>query len=395
MRGCRRVDYPLISCDDHLDLNQLPADLWTRRLPAHLRDRGPKVEMVDGRAVWMCDGKNLGGWSGASTGPAGPKPVYTALDRGGIVDQTERRPAVPELRLADMDRDGVYAHVIFGPVTSLDFDDADLRDACYRAYNEWLKEFCAVAPDRLIGVPMLPPEPDAAVEALRHIIDLGGFKQANLQIAMAQPRLEDERWEPLWALLEQSNIILSFHVTVFPSVSRAFDKYKGSPGATFLHVKMFIEQFLDPFVDLFAWGILERHPGLRIVIAESGIGWLPWVIEELDYRYWRLWEGEEFWNNRGGIPHKMKPSELFKRQVYGTFQQSPTAMALHKFYGDDKLLWATDYPHPDSIWPNSRKILAEFTEGAAPELVRKIAFENAAKLYGLEIPLAAIPVAAE
>jgi len=389
------LDYPLISCDDHLDLNQLPPDLWTSRLPDHLKARAPKVEMVDGRAVWMCDGKNWGSWSGQASAMSGPKPIFTALDRGGIVDQTERRPAVAELRLADMDRDGVYAHVIFGPVTSIVLDDEELRDACYAAYNEWLKDFCAAAPDRLIGVPMLPPYPEAAVRELQHIIALGGFKQANLQIAVAEPRLEDPRWEPLFDLLEKSGIILSFHVTVFPSVTRAFDKYKGSPGATFLHVKMFIEQFLDPFADLFAWGILERHPGLKIVIAESGIGWLPWVIEELDYRHWRLWEAEEFWSQRGGIPLKTKPSELFKRQIYGTFQQSPTAVALKDFYGEDKLLWATDYPHPDSIWPNSRKILGEFTEGADPAFVRKIAFENAAKLYGLDLPAQVDAVAAE
>ncbi len=389
------MDHPLMSCDDHLDMNMLPTDLWTSRLPDHLKDRGPKVEMIDGKAVWMCDGKNLGGWSGHAAGPVGPKPVYTALDRGGIVDQTERRPAVAKLRLQDMDRDGVWAHVLFGPVTSLDFEDEELRDACYAAYNEWLKEFCSAAPDRLIGVPLLPPVPGAALNELKHIISLGGFKQANLQIAMAQPRLESDEWEPLWELLESSGIILSFHVTVFASVSRAFDKYKGSPGATFLHVKMFIEQFLDPFVDLFAWGILERHPGLKIVIAESGIGWLPWVIEELDYRHFRLWEGEEFWNARGGIPLKMLPSELFKRQVYGTFQQSPTAVALAEFYGEDKLLWATDYPHPDSIWPHSIKKLEEFTKKATPELVRKIAWENAANLYGVKGPPQQDAIAAE
>jgi predicted TIM-barrel fold metal-dependent hydrolase len=389
------LDHPLMSCDDHLDMNMLPADLWTKRLPEHLKDRGPKVEIIDGKAVWMCDGKNLGGWSGHEPAPNVPKPVYTALDRGGILDQTERRPAVAKLRLQDMDRDGIWAHVLFGPVTSLDFDDEELRDACYAAYNEWLKEFCSNAPDRLIGVPLLPPYPGPALKELQHIIALGGFKQANLQIAMAQPRLESDEWEPLWNLLEESGIILSFHVTVFASVSRAFDKYKGSPGATFLHVKMFIEQFLDPFVDLFAWGILERHPGLKIVIAESGIGWLPWVIEELDYRHFRLWEGEEFWNARGGIPLKMLPSELFKRQVYGTFQQSPTAVALAEFYGEDKLLWATDYPHPDSIWPNSIKKLKEFTRKASPELIRKLAWENAANLYGVKGPPQQDAIAAE
>jgi len=387
--------HPVISCDDHLDLNQLPTDLWSSRLPEHLRERGPKVEMVDGRPVWMCDGKSWGGWSGQHIPSTAPKPIFTALDRGGIVDQSERRPAVPALRLADMDRDEVWAHVIFGPVTSIVVEDEELRNACYATYNEWLKEFCSAAPQRLIGVPMLPPYPEAAVAELEHIIALGGFRQANLQIAVAEPRLEDPRWEPLFELLEKSDIALSFHVTVFPSVTRAFDKYKGSPGATFLHVKMFLEQFLDPFVDLFAWGILERHPGLKVVIAESGIGWLPWVVEELDYRHYRLWEAEEFWAARGGIPLKMKPSELFKRQIYGTFQNNPTAVALKDFYGEDKLLWASDYPHPDSVWPNSRATIDAFTKGADPEFVRKITWDNAARLYGIDLPTQIDSIAAE
>ncbi len=92
----------------------------------------------DGRYIWMADGDSWGSWSGAGVRFKGPKPIFTALDRGGIVDQTERRPAVAELRLADMDRDGVYTHVIFGPVTSIKNDDEEFRDACYRAYNDWL-----------------------------------------------------------------------------------------------------------------------------------------------------------------------------------------------------------------------------------------------------------------
>ncbi|MEI9963974.1 MAG: amidohydrolase family protein [Caulobacteraceae bacterium] len=296
------MDYKLISCDDHLDLNQLPADLWTSGLPAEFQDRAPHVEEKDGRAVWVCDGQNWGGWSGKAGGFSGPKPIFTALDRGGVVDQTERRPAVAALRLADMDRDGVYTHVIFGPVTSINHPDAAFRDACYRVYNDWLADYCRVAPDRLLGVPMLPPYPESAVEELKRLVAKGTFKQANLQIAVADPPLRDPRWEPLFQVLEDSGMILSFHVTVFASAGAAFDPHKGSPGATFLHAKSFVEQFLDPFVDLFAFGILERHPGLKIVIAESGAGWLPWVVEELDYRHWRLWESEAYWADKGGIP---------------------------------------------------------------------------------------------
>jgi len=372
----------LISCDDHLDLNQLPADLWTSRLPEHLRDRAPHIEERDGRSVWVCEGQVWGGWSGGAPAFTGPKPIFTALDRGGIVDQTQRRPAVPELRLQDMDRDGVYSHVIFGPVTSINLADEEFRDACYRVYNDWLAEFCATAPDRLIGVPMLPEYPEAALAELHRVAKMGVFKQANLQIASAKPRLHDERWEPFFAALEETGMILSFHVVVF--MPPATDPARGKVAGVLTHAKTFVEQFIDPFIDLFAWGILERHPKLKIVIAESGVGWLPWLIEELDYRHWRLWEAKEYWEARGGIDLVTKPSELFKHHIYATFQESPTAMSLLKFYGEDNLLWASDYPHPDSLWPNSRAAIERQMTGIPPETIRKLTYGNAAKLYGLE-----------
>ena len=96
------MPHKLISCDDHMDLGQLPADLWTTRLPANLRDRAPYIEERDGQAVWICDGKVWGTWGGKTppTGEKRPvKPIYNAFDRGGLYDQSERRPAVAELRL--------------------------------------------------------------------------------------------------------------------------------------------------------------------------------------------------------------------------------------------------------------------------------------------------------
>ena len=386
------LETALISGDDHLDLNMLPANVWQDRMAAKWGDRTPKVvEQEKGPALWMADGQSWGMWSGRPMGFSGPKPIHTAYDRGGIEDLTELRAGNPRLRLEDMDRDQVWAHLVFGPVTSIKTGDDAFMRACYSAYNDWLYEdFCSAAPDRLIGVAMLPPHPEAAHDELKRLAGKGGCRQANLQIAVAEPRLEDPRWEPLFDLLEQSGIVLSFHVTVFPGVSKAFDKYKGSPGATFLHAKMFIEQFLDPFVDLFAWGILERYPGLKIVIAESGVGWVPWVVEELDYRHFRLWECKEYWDDKGGIPLKMKPSEIFRRQVYGTFQQSPTAMRLTEFWGPENLLWASDYPHPDSIWPNSVKTIAETMGHMAPDEVRAICGGNAAKLYGLDLSKATV-----
>ncbi len=132
------MDFNIISADDHLDLGYLPRDFWARNLPRSYADRAPRVEIRDGGARWVCEGKVWGSWRGELPGgnQRPDRPVVTALERGGHDDYGERRPAVPDLRLADMDRDGVYAHVIYGPVFSIKADDADLRDACYSAYND-------------------------------------------------------------------------------------------------------------------------------------------------------------------------------------------------------------------------------------------------------------------
>jgi predicted TIM-barrel fold metal-dependent hydrolase len=374
----------LISCDDHMDLGQLPADLWLNRLPISLRDRAPRIVERDGQAVWICDGKVWGSWVGqrpASGNTRTVKPIYNAFDRGGIYDQSQRRPAIAELRLEDMDRDGVEAQVIFGPIFQISTDDPLLRVACYQVYNDWLLDFSKAAPDRLIGVPMLPETPETALAELQRLIAKGGVRQVNLMIAQIKPKLDDSAWEPLWSLLEQASIILSWHITVFLPVlgSRA----AGKAASVFENTKGFLNNFLEPFVDLFAWGILERHPRLRMVMAEAGTGWLPWLVQELDYRHWRLWEAKEFWADKGGSALETKPSELFRRQIYATFQEDEVAMSLIPFFGDGHLLWASDYPHPDSVWPNSRAAIERQMTNLSPEMRRKLTHDNAARLYGL------------
>ena len=374
----------LISCDDHMDLGQLPADLWETRLPAALRDRAPRIAERDGQAVWICDGKVWGNWGGKAP-PTGDtrtvKPIYNAFDRGGIFDQSQRRPANAELRLEDMDRDGVESQVIFGPIFQISTEDPALRQACYRVYNDWLMEFCAAAPNRLIGVPMLPETPETALAELQRLVAKGSVRQVNLMIAQIKPKLDDPAWEALWQALEDSGIILSWHITVFgvPPGSRA----AGKAASVFANTKGFLDNFLEPFVDLFAWGILERHPKLKMVMAEAGTGWLPWLVQELDYRHWRLWEAKDFWADKGGSQLETKPSELFKRQIYATIQEDYAAMALIPFFGEGHLLWASDYPHPDSVWPNSRAAIERQMSQLSPDMRQKLTHDNAAKLYGL------------
>ena len=293
----------LISCDDHMDLAQLPADLWTTRLPAALRDRAPHIEERDGQAVWICDGKVWGRWDGKppATGNQRPvKPLYNAFDRAGIHDQSERRPANAELRLADMDRDGVQAQVIFGPIFQISTDDPALRDACYRVYNDWLMEFCQAAPDRLIGVPMLPETPGRRTDRTAAPRREGRRAAGHADDRQHQP---EARRPGLGAAVAGAG---GHRASSCPGTSRCSSASRAAapparPASVFENTKFFMANFLEPFVDLFAWGILERHPKLKMVMAEAGTGWLPWLVQELDYRHWRLWEAKDFWADKGGI----------------------------------------------------------------------------------------------
>jgi uncharacterized protein len=138
------------------------------------------------------------------------------------------------------------------------------------------------------------------------------------------PRLHDAAWEPVWTAFEETGLILSFHVVVFlgGSQNSAPAPEEGKPASVFANTKLFMGQFLDPFVDLFAWGILERHPRLKLVMAESGLGWLPWIVQELDYRHWRLWEAKEYCEHCGVKPLG-EPAVDWGEQVIGC---SPLAL---------------------------------------------------------------------
>lgn len=375
------MDYQMISVDDHIDLGYLPKDVWSERLPKTLRERGPRVvETETGSSVWVCEGQNWGRWAGGRwTNEA--RSFQTALERAGVEKEGILRPTTARLRLADMQRDGVEATIMFGPVHALAVADPELRLATYRAYNDWLFEFCSQEPKRLFGVAVLPAEdPVGATEEIYRLAKKGGIYQASMHIARVTSPVYSAAWEPFWDAVEDTGIIASFHLVLSSSMMQGLNE---DPAAIFETTKGFINQFLDPFVGLLGRGVLERHPGVRLVLAESGLGWLPWVVQEMDYRYRRLVNSKEYWNQRGGIGLSMPPSEVLRRQVYVTFQDDEVGLALLKYFGEDKVMWASDYPHPDSTWPESRQVIQRQMSGLLPEIQKKILRENARGLYGL------------
>lgn len=375
------MDYQIISVDDHIDLGYLPKELWSERLPTTLRERGPHVvETQTGSSAWVCEGQNWGPWAGGRwRGEA--RSYQTALERAGVEKEGVLRPTTAHLRLADMDRDGVEASVMFGPVHALAVADPKLRLATYQAYNDWLSEFCSHEPKRLFGVAVLPAEdPEGSAAEVYRLAKKGNLHQVSMHIARVTNPVYSAAWEPFWTAIEETGIIASFHLVLSSTMLQGLNEH---PAAVFETTKGFITQFLDPFVGLLGHGVLERHPGVKLVLAESGLGWLPWVVQEMDYRYRRLVSNKAYWNQRGGIGLSMPPSEVFRRQVYVTFQDDEVGVDLLKYFGADKVMWASDYPHPDSTWPESRQAIQRQMKGLAPEIRKKILCDNAMRLYRL------------
>jgi predicted TIM-barrel fold metal-dependent hydrolase len=359
-----------------------------------MREEGPRVVETDAGFRWVCEDKTWGGWAGAV--PKGPQPLRyykTALERGGVAEPGVLRPTIPDLRLTDMTRDNIEASFMFGPISAFACDDPSLRLAVYEAYNDWLIDFCSYDPKRLHGIAALPGEDVAASTAeVYRLAKKGGVKQVNFLIGRANPKIYEEAWEPFWSAAEETGLIVSFHVGggggLLPSASA--QPRQERPSMVFTPSKGFINQFLDSFHGLIAEGVLDRHAGVTVMLAEVGLGWLPWLVHEMDYRYQRLLDNKPYWDERGGINLTMAPSEIWKRNFWVTFQDDPVGLALLKFCNEDHILWASDYPHPDSTFPESVEIVLEQMKDITPGQQRKILRDNAIALYGLEDTTAAV-----
>jgi uncharacterized protein len=364
------MEYQVISADDHVDLRFMPKDLWTSRLPTAFRDEAPHVEELEQGPTWIFKGKVVAPW-GFYTAAQGSGAVW-ALERGGALVEGDPRPTTPALRLADMDRDGVDASVLYGPPERFLFDDPDMRGACFSAYNDWLVEFCAAAPERFIGAAQLDYEdPDYSAKELERVAGLG-LRHANVLAPVASPPWYSPEWERFWSVAEETGIPIASHLIAVVRRERPADN--GAVAAATNAV--FNEQSLvEPFVGLIFAGVLDRHPGLRLVMAESGLAWIPNMIQRLDRFHRTRVSGDP-------IPAR-PPSEYFSEQIWMTFQDDPFGSSMIPLLCEDKVMWASDYPHPASTWPDSRAAIERQLAQFAPALRAKVVVENARQLYDL------------
>lgn len=377
------MNYRIISADDHIDMQWLPKDLWQKRVPASWRERAPKVVETENGPYWVCGEDRWDPWGGRKGAAGAMGGRRLALERGGVLEPGVLRPTTTALRLADMDRDGVDATVMYGPIVPLLVKDPELRRVCYRAYNDWLAEFCASAPDRLVGAGLIPiDEPKTAADEVRYFKEIG-LRTGMLLAARVELPLWEDAWEPLWQAAAETGISIGFHLggglrTVAFSGPKATDA--GNMG---VRVACSTLQMDEPLAAVIFSGALERHRGLKIVLAETGIGWLPYMLERMDDTYRKFLDAGEYWRTHGGLALTMAPSAYFRRQVWATFQTDHVGLRLLDVLGADRVMWASDYPHADSTWPDSQQAIADNFKGVAAEARQRILRDNAKALYGL------------
>jgi predicted TIM-barrel fold metal-dependent hydrolase len=373
----------IVSVDDHVIE---PPHLWQSRLPAKLRDRGPKVVETDEGLAWELDGdRHLIYLVTATAG----MPYEDRLFRG-IRSYEELRPGAydPVERVKDMDVDGVIAslcfasYVGFGGTRFNTLDDRELAFACLRAYNDFqLDEWAGAAPGRLYGMILLPYwDPQEAVSEVQR----GAAKGARAIAFSENPSRQgfpsihdrDRYWDPVFAAAQEAGLPLCIH---FGSSSWVLTTSDDAP--------MIVSSVASPcnsqlaFVDWMFSGALERFPELQIVFSESYLGWLPFMMEHCD----RHWSNHFAWaSDHKTIPHP--PSEYFARQVSACLVYDPFGAENIERIGAGRVLAEADYPHPDSQWPNTAKILEELLAHLSPEDRTRVLRTNAEELFRLDLP---------
>jgi predicted TIM-barrel fold metal-dependent hydrolase len=297
-----------ISADSHITE---PPNCYVDYIDPAFRERAPRIHELDGVGdAFVVEGMTtpvpLGLLAAAGKDP---KDITTS---GVAFKDLWRSGWDPKYRLADQDRDGVGAELIYPTVGMLicNHPDFDFKKACFEAYNRWLAEYCAEAPDRLHGlaqVSMRTPE-DGVAEL--HAAKAMGFKGVMMPGDPAVEDYDSRIYDPVWATAVELGLPLSFHILTTKSGSLA-QNARGPRINSFLSI---IRGNQDIIGTLIFGGVFDRHPGLKIVCVEADAGWAPHYMYRMDHAY----ERHRYWMK--APPLERMPSEYFREHIYMTFQ---------------------------------------------------------------------------
>jgi uncharacterized protein len=379
---------PVVDGDGHV---LEPRDLWERELPARWRDQAIKV-------VWNAETQREDEFvQNVNVAPGvGTCNGWARLPRSVRDDPTGLRwedltPAGlhGKDRLVELDREGIDVAVLY-PSLGLGIgglDDAEHAVLACRIYNDWLAQYCSADATRLVGVGAIPMQDPAAAaaEAERCVRELG------FRGVFIRPNPCGDLWphhavyEPLWEVVEGLGVPLGFHPAGFPDTFGAARSYGPQwQGITPLgKVINFMIDVVNTFTMMIAAGVCDRHPALRMIVLESGVGWLPWWLDKMDH-----------WNQArlAGPSIELEPSEYVARQIWVSGDPDESSFAtVSQVAPADRLLWASDFPHLD-ILESEPSVTAELYEQLArvpTEIAERILGWNACDVYGIPTPVPA------
>ncbi|MCH5675642.1 amidohydrolase family protein [Streptomyces gilvus] len=370
---------PIISVDDHIIE---PPDVWQSRLPARYREAGPRiVERGPRELAWSYQGQLYPLLFQGNTqtrkfreGGDGRGADLFARHYDDMIDAAYDVDA----RVAAMDRDGVHAQLLFptfprfAGTRFLEGADRDVALASVIAWNDWiLDEICAKYPDRFIPQVILPLwDPALAAAEIRRTAEKGARSVAFCEnpSPMGLPSLPSGQWAPVFAAAEETEVVLSMHIGTSGSLPQTSPEAPDSVGIALCGVNSMLV-----LGELTLTDTILAYPKLRIALSEGGAGWLPYALERLDYTWAR--------SRYEGVQQKMKPSEIYRRNFWTCIIADRAAVVARDVIGVDKLMLETDFPHNDSNFPNSRKVVSDMLADVPEDEARMIAETNARSLY--------------
>ncbi len=387
--GAKRT-YTYISADAHLEM---PTDTCAHWIPEKYKEWAPrKVDLPDGGEGYVIkDSKPVVGHQSLFAGH--PAEDFTPFG----TPWTGPGTGSPKQRLSEQDKDGIDAEVLYASPQFLRLcrtviEDMDAYHAILRAYNNWLaQEYCAEAPDRLLGVGVLPVSTiDAAIAELEHCKKLG-LPVVNLAAFPAGHRYPSKEDDRFWAAALDLKMPLTVHVSMSArddSKEPVFIYDKTPIGAAWTAVDFAQRCYryglrgATNAVQMMLHGVFDRFPDLKIYFAENQIGWVPLFLQQLDRQYDRNchWAVKEL-----GLPRlKNRPSEYIAQHCYWGFFDDPVGLKMLDMIGVDRVMWSTDFPHVECAWPDSLKLAEEGFVGISKEDRLKITAGNAIRYFNLD-----------
>ena len=368
----------VISSDSHVFE---PPDLWTERIDAKFRDRAPHMERVGEVDQLVVEGDQMIAGIGLISNAGARFEAPETISAHGRFDDVHTGGYDPDQHIKDMAIDGVSGEVLY-PSQGLFYykiADSELMSAVFRAYNDWLSDFCSNDPDRLKGIAMINlDDVSDGVRELERSARMGLVGAMISEYPWEARRYDGAEYEAFWMAAQDLNMPLSLH-----TATRREGKSRGEGNTNIRDASGRANKVFWPstsMCDMIFSGVFERYPKLKLAVVEFELAWVPHLLGSMDYTYRERHEEATYRYKNDALP-----SDFFHSNVYLSFQEDDIGIRLRDVIGVDSLMWGSDYPHSESTFPKSREILDRILEGVPQEEKNKIVGTTTAKLYGFDM----------